>query len=223
MKKQIHIFAGHFGSGKTETALSFAKKQRRAGKSVVIIDIDTVNPYFRTNDAAPELEALGIRLISNGYASTNLDMPIVSPAVYGVFEGSEDIIVFDVGGDEDGAYALGQYKNFFDRYGYSMHFVINTKRPLTSDADELLDMAREIEAASRLKFTDIYNNTNLSRLTDTAVLFSGAKSANELSKKMNIPVAYHCGTKDVISGLPADMPVFETEITIRMPFEEGEL
>ena len=50
--KEIHIFAGHFGSGKTEVALNFARKERAKGKSVAIIDIDIVNPYFRTNDAA---------------------------------------------------------------------------------------------------------------------------------------------------------------------------
>lgn len=216
--KQIHIFAGHFGSGKTEVALNFARKERKKGKSVAIIDIDIVNPYFRTNDAAYILNELGIRLISNGYASTNLDMPIVPAAVLGVFDSEEEVIIFDVGGDEDGAYALGQYFSLFSQHPYEMHYVINTRRPLTSTTDELLEMAREIEKASRLKFTDIYNNTNLANQTTAGILLSGKDVACELSKKMRIPVAYHCGTTDVISELPDETNAFEMEITIKMPF-----
>lgn len=188
------------------------------GKSVAIIDIDIVNPYFRTNDVAPILSELGIRLISNGYASTNLDMPIVPSEVLGVFDSAEEVIIFDVGGDEDGAYALGQYFNFFKDLPYEMHYVINTRRPLTSTAEELLEMANEIEKASRLKFTDIYNNTNLAKQTNTEILLSGTEIACKLSEKMGIPVAYHCGIREVIAELPTDMNAFEMEITIKMPF-----
>lgn len=216
--KQIHIFAGHFGSGKTEIALNFAKKQRLSGKSVVIIDIDTVNPYFRTNDAAKELREYGIRLISNGFASSNLDMPIVPSEVLGVFDSEEEVVIFDVGGDEDGAYALGQYNALFNKHGYSMHYVINTRRPLTPDADTLYDMAKEIESASRLRFTDIYNNTNIGVLTDTAVLLSGEPEARRLSEKMGIPIAFRSGMRTVTAGLPEGMAGFDIEITIKMPF-----
>jgi len=216
--KEIHIFAGHFGSGKTEVALNFARKERAKGKSVAIIDIDIVNPYFRTNDAAQILNELGIRLISNGFASTNLDMPIVPSAVLGVFDSAEDVVIFDVGGDEDGALALGQYSRFFATHPYEMHYVINTKRPLTSEVSELIEMANNIEAASRLKFTDIYNNTNLAMQTDTSVLLSGLDTACELSDKMGIPLAYHCGTHATIAGLPEELRAFEIEITIKMPF-----
>lgn len=218
MNKQIHIFAGHFGSGKTEVALNFARKQRESGKSVVIIDIDIVNPYFRTNDAALLLEKLGIRLISNGYASTNLDMPIVPPEVQGVFDSEDEVVIFDVGGDCDGAYALGQYFDLFSRCGYEMHYIVNTKRPLTSSCDELLEMAREIENASRLNFTDIYNNTNLAAQTTTSVLLSGEAVVAELSDKMKIPVSYRCGTHNVVVGLPQGTDAFEMEIIIKMPF-----
>mgnify|MGYP003240578704 FL=1 len=50
MKNRIHIFTGHFGSGKTEVALNFALQEKKKGEDVVIVDLDIVNPYFRTND-----------------------------------------------------------------------------------------------------------------------------------------------------------------------------
>ena len=45
MKNRIHIFTGHFGSGKTEVALNFALQEKKKGEDVVIVDLDIVNPY----------------------------------------------------------------------------------------------------------------------------------------------------------------------------------
>ena len=69
-----------------------------------------------------------------------------------------------------------------------MHFIVNTKRPLTRTNDELIEIAERIESASRLKFTDIYNNTNLSDQTDETTLFSGYDEIKMLSKKMGIVI-----------------------------------
>ena len=102
MEHRINIFSGHFGSGKTEVALNFAIKQREMGNRVVIVDFDIVNPYFRTNDARGILEEKGIRLIANEYASSNLDMPTVPLNLLSVFDDKDAVIVFDVGGDDDG-------------------------------------------------------------------------------------------------------------------------
>ncbi|MCC8169972.1 MAG: hypothetical protein LIO59_06380, partial [Oscillospiraceae bacterium] len=151
---QIHIFSGHFGSGKTETALNFAALKRREGNEVTLIDLDIVNPYFRSKDAENALSEKGIRLIANRFASTNVDMPIVPSEVLSVFKSNGGVVIFDVGGDDDGVYALGHYLKFFDIFGYEMHFVVNTKRPMTSSTAELLEIAERVEKASRLKFTD---------------------------------------------------------------------
>lgn len=216
--KQIHVFSGHYGSGKTEAALNFAIKKRAEGKSVVIVDIDIVNPYFRTNDASELLTEKGIRLVSNGFASTNVDMPVVPCTAAGVFNADEEVVIFDMGGDDDGAYAIGQYCEYFKKYGYDMHLVINTRRPLTPDAKSICELAQRIESASRLRFSDIYNNTNLGKLTDREVLLSGVPAAKKLSEMMNIPVAYHCGTRDVIKDFPAELETFEINIILKMPF-----
>ena len=44
MKKNIHIFAGHYGSGKTECAINYAIRQKNAGIEVAMADLDIVNP-----------------------------------------------------------------------------------------------------------------------------------------------------------------------------------
>ena len=126
MKNRIHIFTGHFGSGKTEVALNFALQEKKKGEDVVIVDLDIVNPYFRTNDARNVLMKNGIKVVANNYASSNVDMPTMPLDILSVFSNDNSVVVFDVGGDDDGALALGQYKQYFDKYGYEMHFIVNT-------------------------------------------------------------------------------------------------
>lgn len=221
MNNRIHIFSGHFGSGKTEVALNFAIKQRNKGKKVTIVDFDIVNPYFRTNDARGILEESGIKVVANRYASSNLDMPTVPLDIMSVFDDTESVAVFDVGGDDDGALALGQYRQHFNRLGYEMHFVVNTKRPLTQCADELLEIARRIEAASGLKFTDIYNNTNLSSATDESTLFSNYAELEKLSQNMGILIKRNCGVDTALKNIPGELidTAFKMNIYIPKPWE----
>lgn len=217
MSCEFYIFAGHFGSGKTEVALNFAKKKAAEGKSVTIIDIDIVNPYFRTADAKENLKKLGISLIASEFANSNLDMPTVAPEVMSVFCKEDGVVIFDVGGDEDGAYALGQYNRFFTEY--NMYFVVNTKRPMTSHTEELEEMAHVIENASRLKFCGIINNTNLGAETDEDTLMSDRETICELSEKTSVPVVMHSGLARALKNIPDKDKCFEMEIMIKMPWE----
>ena len=53
--KRVTVFVGHYGSGKTNIAVSYAKHLNSLGKRVTIADMDIVNPYFRTKDSQGEL------------------------------------------------------------------------------------------------------------------------------------------------------------------------
>lgn len=221
MNARINIFCGHFGSGKTEVSLNYALKLAGEGKKVTIIDLDIVNPYFRTADAKKILNEHGIELIASEFANSNLDMPTVPQEIKKVFCSKESHVIFDVGGDEDGAYALGQYKDFFENEPYRMVFVVSTKRPMTKTCDELFELAQNIEYASRLKFTDIANNTNLGKLTDENTLLSDYDEIKALSEKMGVPVTMQCGLEKSLSKLPQEFDYlkFPMKIYIKMPWE----
>lgn len=221
MSSEFHIFTGHFGSGKTEVALNYAKKRAREGNKVTIIDLDIVNPYFRTADAKNFLKKEGIRLIASEFANSNLDMPTVAPEVMSVFCNDGGVVVFDVGGDEDGAFALGQYNRFFEKENCNMYLVVNSKRPMTSKSEDLVSMAEVIEHASRLKFSGIVNNTNLGNMTDEHTLMSDYAEISELSEKTGIPIVMHSGTAKALSGLTENEKAmaFPMEITISMPWQ----
>ena len=117
---RINIFVGHYGSGKTEVALNFAVELQKKGHSVILVDLDIVNPYYRTKDAKEQMEELGIEVLSPTYANTNVDVPSLPPDLLKVFVQKEVQVVFDVGGDEEGAGALGQFFSHFSQENYNL-------------------------------------------------------------------------------------------------------
>ena len=77
MYSRLNIFCGHFGSGKSEVSINYAIKLAGEGKKVTVIDMDNVNPFFRSTDAKEILEKHGIELIASEFVNSNLDMPTV--------------------------------------------------------------------------------------------------------------------------------------------------
>ncbi len=187
--KRITVFAGHYGSGKTNLALNYAVALRRSGKAVAAADLDIVNPYFRTKDGEKILASEGIKLISSEYANTNVDLPALPGEAYDIVRERDTFFVVDLGGDDRGALALGRYTPFIlEENDYDMLFVFNGVRPLTRTAAEAMEVLREIEAAGGLPFTGIVNNTNLGPLTKPETILAGQETALELSRLAGLPV-----------------------------------
>ena len=80
--KRLTLFAGHYGSGKTNIALNYARWLRRKGEAVTVADLDIVNPYFRTKDSEEDLKKEGIGLIVSPFANSNLDVPAMPKETY---------------------------------------------------------------------------------------------------------------------------------------------
>lgn len=186
--KRITLFAGHYGSGKTNIAVNYALKLKEMGKAVEIADLDIVNPYYRTKDSEEELNKAGIRVISSEFANSNVDFPAMPGEAYSIIDNKDTYAVCDVGGDDRGAYALGRFREGIMAEDYEMYLVINKYRPLTSDVDSLKEIKDEIEAAAGIPFTAIVNNSNLGRETTAEAVLSSIDYANEASAKLNLPV-----------------------------------
>ena len=130
--KRITLFAGHYGSGKTNIAVNYALHLASEGKKVCIGDLDIVNPYFRTADSADELKSAGVELISPQFANTNVDLPALPAEAYRLVADKSIYAIMDIGGDDRGAYALGRYvPAILEENNYRMAFVANCNRPLT--------------------------------------------------------------------------------------------
>ncbi len=188
--KRIIIVAGHYGAGKTNVACNLAvlKKKESPSVPVTLIDVDTVNPYFRAADAVSMMNGLGIRTIIPEYANTNVDLPTLPAEIASVFL-SDEAVIFDVGGD-DGAAALGVYERDFNRVGYGMYYVINMYRPLTDTPETAVAIMREIEDYSRLRFTAVINNSNLGDETTADDIVRSLPYAEETARLAGLPLIH---------------------------------
>lgn len=198
----IYIVTGHYGSGKTEFSVNFALSLKKTYEKVILVDLDIVNPYFRSHDAKELLEKEGITVLAPAYAGTNVDIPVLPPEIMRIFEEKDAKIVLDVGGDDDGAIALGRYKQFFDKADYEMFLVVNTRRPLTSTPDEIIEMKNGIEVASRLTMTGLISDTNLADETTPEIVLEGVRITDTVSEQTGLPVVYVCATEGIAQALP---------------------
>ncbi len=203
---RITIISGHYGSGKTNIAVSLAYDLKKVEEKVAIADIDIVNPYFRTKDNEQQLERAGIRLICSEYANSNVDIPALPQDMYAVTDDKELHSILDVGGDERGALALGRISPAIrEENDYQMLYVVNKFRPLTKDADSAIEVMREIEAACGLKFTAIINNSNLGAETTADDVISSLDYAAEISQKTELPVLFTSVNRSVAEQLNGEI------------------
>jgi hypothetical protein len=208
--KRIYILAGHYGSGKTNVAVNLALKMKKDGLEVKIADLDIVNPYFRTKDSIKTLTEAGIPLISPAFANTNVDLPALPQEAYSLVQRTDSYAVLDVGGDDRGAYALGRYAPYIlEENNFEMCYVFNCYRPLTRTAEEAFEVIKEIEAACKIPFTAIINNSNVGNDTDADAIIASEKETERLSALTGLPVIFTSVREDikvdVINKLPLSL------------------
>ncbi len=207
--KRLTLFAGHYGSGKTNIAVNYAIHLAKEGKNVCIADLDIVNPYFRTKDSAQRLQSAGVSLISPQFANTNVDLPALPAETYRLVQDKNIYGIMDIGGDDRGAYALGRYVDSIkEENNYRMVFVANCYRPLTPTAEDALEVMREIEDACHLQFTDIINNSNLGPETTAQTVLDSLEYVEKLSEISSLPIFAHSAMDSVAKQLKNLQNVF---------------
>lgn len=202
--KRVTVFAGHYGSGKTNIAVNYALAMSGIKDKVVIADLDIVNPYFRTKDSESMLNSKGVRLISSPYANSNVDTPALPAEAYTVVHDKSVSAVIDVGGDDRGALALGRYSAAIqEENNYEMLFVINKYRYLTSDPDSAVEIMKEIELAASMRFTGIVNNSNIGTETTAEKVLDSVGYAGKIAEITGLPVkmtSIESGLADSLKG-----------------------
>ncbi len=187
--RRISLFAGHYGSGKSNVAVNYAIALVGEGRRVRLADLDIVNPYFRSKDCEDLLRAHGVTVISSPYANSNVDMPAIPAEAYAMTEDKSAFFVADVGGDDQGARALGRFADAIRAENdYEMFLVVNCFRPSTRLPEQVEQMRREIETAAHLPFTAIMNNSNLGVETTAETVLSSIPWAKRCSELCGLPL-----------------------------------
>ena len=188
----VVVVVGHYGVGKTNFSLNLAYDMAAAGRKVTLIDLDIVNPYFRSSDHAAALEQAGITLLCPQSANTALDAPMLSVAVDEAIQNArlqeDSLCIIDAGGDDVGATALGRYAKVIQEAPFAMLYVVNALRELTKEPQEAADLLPEMEYTSHLKATHVVNNTHLMDATDESVVERGQTFAEEIAQILGLPL-----------------------------------
>ena len=188
--KRITVVCGHYGCGKTNLTLNLALEAAGEGQPVTVVDLDIVNPYFRSSEYGELLGEKGVRLIAPVFANTTLDTPTLPPEIYSVFEPQAGRVFLDAGGDDAGVTALGGLHAMLEEAGYDMLYVINRYRVLSQTPEETAALLREIQAASRLRATGLVNNSHLGVETTLETLERALPFARKTAELTHLPLLY---------------------------------
>ena len=218
--KRITILCGHYGTGKTNVAVNLALAMAKESENVTVADLDIVNPYFRTLDSAAAFEEAGIHLICSRFANTNVDLPSLPPNLYAITDDKSRRVVIDVGGDDSGAMVLGRLAPaILEEGSYEMYLVANRYRPLTPDVPSTVEVMGEIEAASRLRFTGIVNNSNLGAETTADDVLDSVAYATALAQAAHLPLVATTVDESLYNVLEGQIPdLFPLTLQNNKPF-----
>ena len=217
---RVSIITGHYGTGKTEFAVNLALAMAGEGTSVILADLDIVNPYFRSRERRSLLEEAGVRLISSSQACSDADVPALPAELLTILEDRSLRGVLDIGGDSVGARVLARFQPKIVQEDYQLIYVLNANRPEVRDREKAISYLRGIEATTGLACTGIVNNTHLCGETTEDEIRKGAALAAEVSKETGIPVLCHVAEEKFVSAL-SDLPetVFPITIKMKKPWE----
>jgi hypothetical protein len=203
----LTIFTGRFGSGKTEAALNYAlslewdsasgiagaqNPEQEVTGEVILIDLDIVTPYFRSREMADSMKRVKVEVIAPSLVGQHLDTPAITPQILGAIQQLDRPVVLDVGGDKQGARALGQFSPAIRQRGYTMHFVINPYRPFTDTVEGASRSIAEIEASARLQVQSLVSNPNLIGETTMDHIVEGHATIERFAQVLGLPIAFVC-------------------------------
>lgn len=220
MFKKVNIISGHYGCGKTNFSINLALYLSKSNENVTIIDMDIVNPYFRTSDYLEFLNDHNINVVSPVSAGSTLDSPYLPSEIFGALEQKDGYVIIDAGGDDVGATVLGRFsKNIIETNDYEMFYIINKFRKLISTPPEAVDLMREIEYASHLKIDGIINNSHLARLTTANDILSSQEYAKDVCNISSLPLIYTTAPNYLADELKDKIDnLFPVDIIVKLPW-----
>ncbi|MFZ5596608.1 MAG: hypothetical protein ACOY31_06305 [Bacillota bacterium] len=221
--KRITLITGSLGSGKTEVAINMALNLAGQGNKTSLVDLDIINPYFRSRLVKKPLERMGIRVITPRGQLASADLPAISPEVKGVIEDTGVKGVFDIGGDDIGARALGRYRDSLGKTDFYMLMVVNTCRPFTRDAGGIIRQMKSIVKASGIPVNGLVNNANLGPETDIKTVKDGLDTVNNVSRQTGIPVFFTVVGKklesEAVNILGGETDILAVDLFMKPPWD----
>jgi len=209
------IVTGHYGSGKTEFAVSLAMRivadsnmphggkgevhSHRELTSFALIDLDIVNPYFRSRQEREMLENAGIEVHGSAFdKESTAEIPALGASLRAPLENKTCRVIIDTGGNDAGALVLNQFTKYFTDDETTVLAIVNANRPDTSDIQGALEHITAIEKITKLTISYIVNNTHLLRETTAADIIRGHAFCDNICGVTGKSFLCNCYPKGVV-------------------------
>lgn len=226
LAKRLTVIGGAFGSGKTEFAVAYALKlKKETDIQVGLVDLDIVNPYFRSRELTSKFEKIGLPVISTESSKEYSDLPALSPRIYAYLQDQTYQVVFDVGGDPVGARVLGRFHQYFEAEPYEFLIVVNPYRPNTRNIAEVSKLFEELQLTSRLQITGIVSNINLGRETTLEIWQAGLPLIQQAAAQFQLPLVTHVVEEHFLQNNQAffhEINVFPIKLQMLPPWLQEE-
>lgn len=158
-----------------------------------LVDLDIVNPYFRSREREELLAGHGISVYGSFFGgSVTAEIPELSPTVRIPLEDKCTFTVVDAGGNEAGARVLRQFVKYFTYDSSSLWLVVNANRPETKNLEGALKHLDAIERETGRSVDGIVNNSHLLLETKAEDILRGHMLCLEICSRKNIPLVFDC-------------------------------
>ncbi|KAB2952991.1 hypothetical protein F9B85_06930 [Heliorestis acidaminivorans] len=181
----VEAYIGEYASGKSENAVNRALDLLERGRTVTLVDLDIVEPFYTLRPIKKELEAKGLSVIAWETGDT-VGLGEAGNLLRGDMLWAlrrEGDIVLDIGYGVEGSKTLNLLHGAHQDPELRIIAVINISRPMTSSVQDVVDYVRDLGPVHA-----ILNNTHLGEETDEQIIQEGAKVVAEAAKILGLPV-----------------------------------
>ena len=193
MSKNIHIFVGNMGSGKSEISINYTQELiKSSSKPIKLLDLDIIKPYIRIRDVKDKLQKIGIDMLLPDEKVINADMPIIPSRMIDYLLDDNFDLVMDIGGESRGIQSILQFRDYFIRNNTEIYMVINSLRPFMNKEDQIINTIKEFESYLDLKITYLVSNTHLRFESTLDQAIKGYEVLKSVSKKINVKIKFIC-------------------------------
>jgi hypothetical protein len=148
---------------------------------------------------------------------------MISPRIKGAIENLSKTVVLDVGGDPAGCRSLGRFVDAISAREYEMLLFVNTSRPFTSNANEIIVMKEMLEFTSKLQVSELVCNTNLMEFTDQELVKDGIAKIQVAAGLTGLRFDKYLLLREYASIIPSDIMGKQRELmdyTLKKPWEK---
>ena len=214
-----YLFLGEAGCGKSEIAVNLALAlAAKGGKPVHFFDLDMTKPLFRSRDAASLLTDAGVTV---HFEEQFMDAPTLVGGASVLLRDERCYTILDVGGDYQGAWAVGVYAPLLRRTDTAAFYVVNSFRPWSMELKHIDGVLSQILGAAKLPLEALtfIGNPNLGVATTAQDVREGLERLRETLGAC-VPIPFACVREELWPMEDAQTPLAPIKLYFTYPWEQ---